>query len=154
MMNRDGGILERLLERFPNGVEVVETAVDQPTVTVTDAGVLEVLEYLKHEAGYTLYLDVAAVDWHPATPRFELVYHLYQVEKRARMRVKLRVEEGVPTPSITGLWPGANWAEREAYDLFGISFADHPDLTRIYMPEDWEGHPLRKDYPLRGNRID
>lgn len=153
MASNDPEILERLVERFGEAMVPV-TSEDQPTVTVPLAQLLEILEHLQSQEGYTLYLDLAAVDWYPTEPRFELVYHLYQVEKRSRIRVKTRVAEDETAPSITGIWPGANWAEREAYDLFGITFSGHPKLTRIYLPEDWEGHPLRKDYPLRGNRID
>ncbi|MGH7371900.1 MAG: NADH-quinone oxidoreductase subunit C, partial [Candidatus Methylomirabilales bacterium] len=81
-------------------------------------------------------------------PRFEVVYNLYSISRADRIRVKVRVLDGTEVPSVTGVWPTANWHEREVFDMFGIRFAGHPDLRRILMPEDWEGHPLRKDYPV------
>ncbi|MCY0908368.1 MAG: NADH-quinone oxidoreductase subunit C [Sulfobacillus thermotolerans] len=115
---------------------------------------IPVLTFLKTQENYAMCLDVLAVDYLPSRPRFELVYHLYQPWKRARIRVKTRVAIDQSVPTVTTLWPGANWPEREAFDLFGIVFSGHPDLKRIYLPEDWDGHPLRKDYPLTGTRID
>jgi NADH-quinone oxidoreductase subunit C len=99
-------------------------------------------------------LDVLVVDYLPSRPRFELVYHLYQPWKHARLRVKARVAINQHVPSVTAIWQGANWPEREAFDLFGVVFDGHPDLKRIYLPDDWDGHPLRKDYPMTGTRID
>jgi NADH-quinone oxidoreductase subunit C len=106
-------------------------------------------------------LDIGATDHHPLTPRFEITYHLAAIDPRRRdpkapvPRFRLRVfgqDSNPVVPSLAGLWPSANWAERELFDLFGIRFEGHPGLTRIMMPDDWEGHPLRKDYPLRGTR--
>jgi NADH-quinone oxidoreductase subunit C len=94
---------------------------------------------------------VTAVDWHPADPRFEVVYHLHSIENNQRLRVKCRLGGANPEiDSVTGVWRGANWYEREVFDMFGINFRNHPDLQRILMPIDWEGHPLRKDYPVHG----
>ncbi len=95
--------------------------------------------------------DVSAVDW-PARegPRFDVVYCLYSTSTRQRVRVKARVADGQAVPSVAGVWAAANWLEREAYDMFGIPFAGHPDLRRILMPDEWQGHPQRKDYPLEG----
>jgi NADH-quinone oxidoreductase subunit C len=110
--------------------------------------------------------DVTAVDYleyNPAggppgegrTPRFDVVYHFYSIPRNQRVRVKVAVEEEDATaPSLTGLWAAANWAERETYDLYGIEFAGHPNMTRILMPDDWQGHPLRKDYPLIEEEIE
>lgn len=111
--------------------------------------------------GYAMLLDLGAVDYPQRTPRFEIVYHLLKLPAKAatvaqvgtpeRLRVLCAVGAEDPrVPSVTDLWKSADWAEREIYDLFGISFDGHPDLRRIQMPNDWEGHPLRKDYPLRG----
>jgi len=98
-------------------------------------------------------IDVTAVDWHPQKPRFEAVYHLHSVSHNHRLRLKVPLEEDdASVPSVSGVWLTANWHERETYDLFGIKFEGHPDLRRILLPDDWEGHPLRKDYPLQGTK--
>ncbi len=144
---------DRLEAKFVGLIERQE-AIDQPTVLVPKDALLAVLEYLRDEEGCALLLDVCAVDYFPARPRFELVYHCYDPVRSLRLRVKTRVGLGERVKSATAVYPGANWPEREAYDLFGIAFEGHPNLTRIYLPDDWEGHPLRKDYPLTGKRID
>jgi NADH-quinone oxidoreductase subunit C len=104
-------------------------------------------------AGYDFFEDMTAVDWFPAAPRFQLSYHVlsFQFLERIRLRVMLD-ESDLSVESITSVWPGANFFEREVFDLFGIHFAGHPDLRRIMMPDDWKGHPLRKDYPVEGYR--
>jgi NADH/F420H2 dehydrogenase subunit C len=96
--------------------------------------------------------DVTACDWpmRPGGERFDVVYCLYSTRHRWRLRLKVRAADGREVPSVTGVWPGANWLEREVYDMFGVVFAGHPDLRRILMPDDWQGHPQRKDYPLEG----
>ena len=94
--------------------------------------------------------DVVGVDYMGETPRFEVVYHFYSIPKKHRIRIKVRVNDGETVPSITSIWAGADWAEREVYDMFGIAFEGHPNMKRIYLAEDWEGYPLRKDYPVRG----
>ncbi len=99
---------------------------------------------------FVAFSDVTAVDFHPnRDPRFDLVYHLVSPHRRARVRLKLRASADQEVPTLTGLYPGAGWPERELYDLFGIVFTGHPDLRRLMMPEDWEGFPLRKDYPVQ-----
>ena len=109
--------------------------------------------------GFNHLLDVGGTDHLPLTPRFEISYHFAAIDPRRRdpkapvRRFRLRVfpQDTDPViPTLTGYWPSANWPEREVYDLFGVRFDGHPDLKRIMMPDDWEGHPLRKDYPLRG----
>jgi NADH/F420H2 dehydrogenase subunit C len=117
------------------------------------------LEALRAE-GYSMLLDVGAVDYLERAPRFDVVYHLLkmpvvaatvaQVGAPTRLRVLCGINDGDHVPSAVNLWPSADWAEREIFDLFGITFDGHPDLRRIQMPHDWEGAPLRKDYPLRG----
>jgi NADH-quinone oxidoreductase subunit C len=97
--------------------------------------------------------DVTCVDWYPSEPRFEVVYHLLSIAKKERVRLKARLESsGSTIESVTSVWPSANNYEREVFDLFGIRFTGHPNLTRIMMPDNWEGHPLRKDYPVEGYR--
>lgn len=99
---------------------------------------------------FVAFSDVTAVDFHPTRdPRFDVVYHLVSPHRRARVRLKIRVNKDVEVPSLTPVFPGAGWPEREIYDLFGIVFDGHEDLRRLMMPEDWEGHPLRKDYPVQ-----
>lgn len=110
--------------------------------------------------GFAMLLDLGAVDYLGRSPRFDLVYHLLKLAPKAatvaeigtpvRVRILCGVDDGAKVPSVTDLWKSADWAEREVYDLFGIHFEGHPDLRRIQMPVDWEGHPLRKDYPMRG----
>ena len=149
----DAGILERLTEEFGESLQIVES-IDQPTVVVSREELARFARHLKQAEGYVMFNDVLAVDWFPSRPRFELIYQVVHPDKLQRFRFKSFVAEDQPMPSLVSVWAGANWPEREAYDLFGIVFEGHPDLTRIYLPDDWEGHPLRKDYPTGGNRID
>jgi NADH/F420H2 dehydrogenase subunit C len=136
------------------------TAIDPPALRppIDDAAIERIepaqlharLAELKRD-GFTMLLDVGAVDYPQRTPRFDVVYHLLNLAKPKRVRLLCGVAGDDPKlPTATDLWKSADWAEREIYDLFGISFEGHPDLRRIQMPHDWEGHPLRKDYPLRG----
>ncbi|MGH9563388.1 MAG: NADH-quinone oxidoreductase subunit C [Terracidiphilus sp.] len=104
-------------------------------------------------AGYNFFEDMTAVDWYPLAPRFQLSYHILSFGRKDRIRLRVLLDEGDPTvDSIIPVWPGANFYEREVFDLFGIRFSGHPDLRRIMMPDDWKGHPLRKDYPVEGYR--
>lgn len=134
--------------------EVIEFRGER-TVVIPREQLRRALEFLANEPGlrFTFLSDITAVDKFPIEPRFELNYHLLSLERRERIRVKVRVSGQDPVvPSITAIWPAANWHEREAFDLMGVRFEGHPDLTRILMPDDWEGHPLRKDYPVEGYR--
>jgi NADH-quinone oxidoreductase subunit C len=104
-------------------------------------------------AGYNFFEDMTAVDWYPSAPRFQLTYHLLSHAYKERIRLRALVyEESASVESITSVWPAANYYEREVFDLFGIRFEGHPNLRRIMMPDDWVGHPLRKDYPVEGYR--
>ena len=104
-------------------------------------------------AGYNFFEDMTAVDWFPASPRFQLSYHLLSHELKDRIRLHVMIDEpDLSVDSIVPVWAGAKYYEREVFDLFGIHFAGHPDLRRIMMPDDWKGHPLRKDYPVEGYR--
>ncbi len=122
------------------------------TVIVPADRLLESARALRDEpeAAFDLCSDVTAVDWPARAERFDVVYSLYSTRHRHRVRIKVRAADGQAVPSVTEVWPGANWLEREVFDMFGISFAGHPDLRRILMPDDWQGHPQRKDYPLEG----
>jgi NADH-quinone oxidoreductase subunit C len=104
-------------------------------------------------AGYNFFEDVTAVDWFPSSPRFQLSYHIVSHQYMERIRLRVMVEGDAPVvESITAVWPSANFYEREVFDLFGITFEGHPNLCRIMMPDDWQGYPLRKDYPVEGYR--
>ena len=122
-----------------------------PTLFIAPWRIVEACRFLKDEQGFIRLSAVTCVDWHPADPRFEIVYLLHSMSKNTRLRLKCWVSEAEPEiDSVTGVWRAANWYEREVFDLFGIRFRNHPDLRRILMPVDWEGHPLRKDYPVHG----
>lgn len=104
-------------------------------------------------AGYNFFEDMTAVDWFPSSPRFQLSYHILSHAFKERIRLRVMLEEADPAvESITQVWAGANFYEREVFDLFGIRFEGHPNLRRILCPDDWNGHPLRKDYPVEGYR--
>ncbi|MFC5864924.1 NADH-quinone oxidoreductase subunit C [Acidicapsa dinghuensis] len=105
------------------------------------------------QAGYNFLEDVTAVDWFPSEPRFQVSYHIVSHKLKERIRLRVLLEEEMPVvDTITGVWPSADYYEREVFDLFGIRFGGHPNMRRIMMPDDWEGHPLRKDYPVEGYR--
>jgi len=122
------------------------------TLTVAKESVVTACEAVK-AAGFTFFEDLTAVDWYPQEPRFQLSYHILSMALKQRLRLVVQVDSAeLSVPSITSAWPAANFYEREVFDLFGIDFPGHPRLTRIMMPVDWEGHPLRKDYPVEGYR--
>jgi NADH-quinone oxidoreductase subunit C len=124
------------------------------TLEIATGKIASICGFLKYDQQFVRLSTVTAVDRHPTEPRFEVVYHLHSIEHNARVRLKCRVRGEDPViESVTGVWRSANWYEREVFDLFGITFLNHPDLRRILMPDDWEGHPLRKDYPVTGSRV-
>jgi NADH-quinone oxidoreductase subunit C len=134
--------------------EVIESK-GETTIVVPADELLRVSEYLATEPTllFSFLSDISAVDRLPLEPRFEVNYHLVSLEKQARLRLKVRLPARDPVVhSVTPVWPTANWHERETFDLFGIRFDGHPDLRRILMPDEWEGYPLRKDYPVTGFR--
>lgn len=123
------------------------------TLVIRPDRIERVCDFLKVKRGYRFLSDVTAVDWYPSEPRFEVVYHLFCHERTERLRLKCRLSGEHPEiASVVPVWSAANWYEREVFDLFGIRFSGHPHLRRILMPEDWQGHPLRKDYPVTGYR--
>ncbi len=153
-------VIQKLQEQYAENIIAITENRDGVTVIIGKENSYALLEYLKTELAYTYLVDVTAVDNSKLESelmqfdyaRFMVVYHLYAYQgETARIRVKVPVHESdLQVPSVTALWKGANWLERETYDMFGIHFEGHPDLRRILMPDDFEGHPLRKDYPLRG----
>ena len=142
----------------PAVVALAELATDakfdrnELTITVARESIVAACEAVK-AAGFNFFEDLTAVDWYPQEPRFQLSYHIVSHSLRRRVRLRVLVDSSdASVPSITAAWPSANFFEREVFDLFGIHFSGHPDLRRIMLPDDWNGHPLRKDYPVEGYR--
>jgi NADH-quinone oxidoreductase subunit C len=138
-----------------DAIQAVKFDRDEMTIYVDRSNIREACVLLKEDAAcpFNFLSDVTCVDWYPAEPRFEVIYHLLSIPKKERLRLKVRLNNASPVvESLTSIWPGANYFEREVFDLFGVRFTGHPYLRRIMMPEDWEGHPLRKDYPVEGYR--
>lgn len=147
--------ISRLLAWKPQIVEGVKFDRDEMSIIVEQCVIREACALLKEDSvcPFNVFSDLTCVDWYPAEPRFELVYHLLSISNKERVRLKIKLNSSSPAvESITSIWPGANYFEREVFDLFGIRFTGHPYLRRILMPEDWEGYPLRKDYPVEGYR--
>jgi NADH-quinone oxidoreductase subunit C len=149
----ENGIVNKIKQRFPDSILESTLFRGEITIRVKKEDLLEIGHFLKEEKDllFNFLSLLCGVDYFPRKPRFEVVYHLYSFRYNQRLRLKVPVDGEPPVvPSVTSIWPGANWHERETYDLLGIQFQGHPDLRRILLPDDWEGHPLRKDYPLRG----
>jgi len=149
-------VLQRLREQFGQALLEVKVWRNETTVVVRPQDIQGVCRFLRDDPdlAFDFLSDVTGVDrlkLPESSPRFEVVYHLYSLPHKRRLRLKVRVDEGQRVPTVTGVWPTANWHEREVYDLFGVPFDGHPDLRRILMPDDWEGHPLRKDYPVEAS---
>jgi NADH-quinone oxidoreductase subunit C len=152
-MISDISVADKLKEHFADAVHEVSEAYGEVTLVVSREQIVDICQWLKDapDLRYDLLMDMAGVDYLGREPRFEVVYHLYSVPHNRRLRLKVRVpEKDLVVPSVTSVWGTANWHEREAFDMLGIRFADHPDLRRIYMPDDYPGHPLRKDFPILG----
>lgn len=146
-------VLPALLAAFPEKVEQVPTTNDLiPQVWLAPDVLRSVAEWLKAR-GFNMLVDIGGVDYYPKRdPRFEVVYQFRQVPAMGMIRLRVRCTEKDPVPTVSDIWKMASCAEREVYDQFGIAFKGHPDLKRVLNPQDWVGHPLRKDYPLRGPR--
>ncbi|MBW4040303.1 MAG: NADH-quinone oxidoreductase subunit C [Acidobacteria bacterium] len=122
------------------------------TLTVDPSNIIAAMQAAQ-AAGYNFFEDATAVDWYPTEPRFQISYSILSISIKQRIRIVARLSSDSPRiDSITSVWPSANFYEREIFDLFGVQFSGHPRLTRIMMPDNWEGHPLRKDYPVEGYR--
>ncbi|MEO5925898.1 MAG: NADH-quinone oxidoreductase subunit C [Bryobacteraceae bacterium] len=135
---------------IPGLLETID-ALGETTHLIDPAQIVAACRYFKDTENYIRLSSVTAVDWHPATPRFEVVYHLHSLEPFRRLRLKCKIGGEKPEiESVISVWRAADWYEREIWDMFGIHILNHPDLQRILMPTDWEGHPLRKDYPVHG----
>jgi NADH-quinone oxidoreductase subunit C len=120
---------------------------------VAPGKIVSVCQELRDNLGFERICAVTAIDRYPLEPRFEVVYFVHSISRNLRLKLKVALPGTNPAvESVTAVWPGANWYEREAFDLFGIRFEGHPNLKRIMMPEDWEGHPLRRDFPTHGHK--
>ena len=145
-------LVQKIRSRF--GKSIIETTVFRGEIThlVEKDDIIDICNFLKYDLDlqFNFLSDVVGVDCRPLNSFFETIYHLYSIPRKHRLRLKVRIKENENVPSVTSVWRSADWAEREAYDMVGIVFEGHPNLKRIYMPLDWEGYPLRKDYPLVG----
>ncbi len=147
--------LEKLKARFTKSILEVAEFRGELTIIVRKEDIVPTCQFLRDdpELSFNFLSDLCGIDWLERKPRFDVVYNLYSIQKNHRVRLKVQVEDGETIPSVTSVWGTANWHEREVFDMFGIRFEGHPDLRRILMPEDWEGHPLRKDFPLTKEEV-
>jgi len=146
-------VAERLRAWNPNAIEEVIEFRGETTLVLPRKILRAVAERCRDHEEFNLLTDATCADRYPHEPRFELNYHLVSISRRDKIRLKVRLSgSDTVVDTLVPVWPGANWLEREIFDLFGIRFEGHPDLRRILLPEDWEGYPLRKDYPVEGYR--
>lgn len=137
----------------PAAVTGGKVAHGELTLEIDPTRIIPVLRFLKSSHQFNRLCSVTAVDWHPMEPRFEVVYHLHSIPANQRLRLKCRLGgDKAELESSTQVFEGADWYEREVFDLFGITFRNHPDLRRIMLPDSWEGHPLRRDFPVDGHK--
>ena len=143
--------LQLLRENHPDGILDTMLPQGDATAVIRPEFLTRIMDFLKNDSRllFNVLMDMTAVDYYKENPRFELVYHLLSLPFNRRLRIKLRIEEGKQVDSLTSMWGCANWLEREIWDMFGIPFKDHPNLKRILMYDEFEGHPLRKDYPIK-----
>ena len=144
--------VKKIKAKYPEAIEELDYFREQLTIRVKKDYIVKVAQLLKEdpELAYDYLEDIAGVHYPKREKPLEVVYHVYSVSRKTRVRLKVALAEGEEVESVCSVWPSANWFEREAYDMVGIVFSNHPDLRRILLPEDWEGYPLRKDYPLEG----
>lgn len=144
--------VNKCVEKFKDFVSPYPNHAKEATLVVKKEKIADVLNFLKTEESLKFdYLsDLTAVHFPESEFKIVVVYHLFSTERKDSLRIKVELKEGETIPSVVSIWPAANWMEREAYDLMGVRFENHPNLKRILLPDDWEGHPLRKEYPLGG----
>jgi len=144
-------VIEALQKQFPDAILEVTAPLGDDTLLIRKQALGELVDFLYQKPfEFTMLLDLTCVDYLGQAPRYQMVCHLFSLVQNLRLRIKANVEEpDLAIDSLTRIWRNANWLEREIYDMFGISFSGHPDLRRLFMYEGFEGHPLRKDYPLR-----
>jgi NADH-quinone oxidoreductase subunit C len=144
----DNELTQRLKARFGDAFREASLDRKQAIVTIALDQLREISRYYRDEEKFDMLVDLTAVDWPKREKRFDVVLNLYSFAKNERLRLKAHAGENEPAPSVCEIWPAANWMERECYDMFGIVFEEHPNLTRILLPDEWQGHPLRKDYDI------
>jgi len=144
----DNDLVKRYKGRFGDAIQEAWLDRKQAILVVALNRLLEIARYSRDEEKFDLLVDLTAVDWPKREKRFDLVLILYSFAKNERLRIKAYVGEGEPARSVESIWPTSNWLEREVYDMFGIVFEGHPNLKRLLLPEEWQGHPLRKDYDI------
>ena len=144
----DNDLVKRYKARFGDAIREAVEDRKQAILVVDRARLYEIALYTRDEEKYNLLSDLTAVDWPKREKRFDVILNLYSFEHNARLRIKVHAAAGEIVPSVTNVWPAANWLEREVYDMFGIEFGGHPYLKRILLPDEWQGHPLRKDYDI------
>jgi NADH-quinone oxidoreductase subunit C len=144
---------EKIAAELGEAVKSFAVAFGELSVNIQSDAIVRVLTYLRDDPNcrFVCFIDISGVDYPERENRFDLVYHLLSPYRNLRVRVKIETDERTPIPSVIGVFPGANWYEREAFDLYGILFSDHPDLRRILTDYGFSGHPLRKDFPLTGH---
>ena len=144
----ESNLTKKLQEHFGDQILEFSSYLGQEFLVAKPEAAVPILEFLKREAGFDYLVDVTAVDYPDRPERFDLIYILYSFARNERIRIKIRIKEGYkPRTAVTG-HPTANWLEREVYDMFGIQFEGHPDMKRLLLPDEWEGHPLRKDHSI------
>lgn len=143
-------MLDEIKKKFPGAVVEAVTFRNQPTINLLKESLVAICEFLKSEEGgaYRYLADETAVDYPKREKRFEVFYVLYSFKANHRLRLRVAVGDDEKLPSVVSVWPAANWLEREVFDMFGIAYDGHPDLRRILLPDEWVGHPLRKDYDI------
>ncbi len=141
-------MIARLKQRYGSGIAEASTYLGQNYIVLEPSVAHDVLRQLRDDEQFDYCVDVTCVHWPQRERPFDVVWIVYSFARNERMRVKTHVAEGESAPSVTDLWETANWLEREAFDMFGVNFAGHPDMRRILLPDDWKGHPLRKDYGI------
>jgi len=141
-------LIQSVRDKFPQAIIGYHSYAGDDTILVRRDNIFEVMKVLKEQFQFDMLADLSAVDYLGQIPRFEVVYHLNSLEKNVRLRVKAPVNEGEEVDTVVPLWAIANWLEREVWDMFGIRFRNHPDLRRLLMYDEFEGHALRKDYPI------
>lgn len=144
----DDELVRRLRARLGGSVGEATSDRDQVIVIIEAGSLIEACEHLRDEEKFDFLTDLTAVDWYGREKRFDVILNLYSMKHNQRLRLKVFVGEEPRCPSVTGIWSTADWLERECYDMFGIVFDGHPNLTRILLPDEWSGYPLRKDYDI------
>jgi NADH-quinone oxidoreductase subunit C len=143
-------MLEEIIKKLNNFILEYKENIDMPVIVVDSKHILDVIKTLYEEFNFKMLVDLTAVDWlNKRDRRFEVVYHLRNLDENKRIRVKIQIDENEEVDSITSIYKGANWLEREVYDMFGIKFKNHPNLERILLWDEFPGHPLRKDFFIR-----